>query len=62
MISDYHKTGKLYDKLDAYVETIHGLWYLGSSNQFKTQKAYKSYVQDQLGDDCPKKIIIERGE
>ena len=47
--SDYWETGKLYPKLDAYafseeLESWGALIYIGSSNQFKTQKAYKNWL------------------
>lgn len=50
MKSDYEKTGNLYDKLDAYAilrrEESRGVKvYAGSSCQFKTAKAYKTWLE-----------------
>lgn len=47
--SDYQMTGKLYQKLDSYMvsqrmESQGVEIYWGSSNQFKTQKAYKAWL------------------
>lgn len=52
MQTDYYKTGKLYHKLDAYMisnrpESKGTEIYWGSSNQFKTQKAYKAWLLSQ---------------
>lgn len=35
---------KLYPKLDSYMIDMGAEIYLGSSNQFKTQKAYKAWL------------------
>ena len=48
--SDTCITGKLYPKLDSYVvlqrkECKGSMVYFGSSNQFKTQKAYREYLK-----------------
>jgi hypothetical protein len=50
--TDTYKTGKLYDKLDSYMvsqrpESKGVAIYWGSSNQFKTAKAYKSWLLSQ---------------
>lgn len=50
--SDYYKTGKLYQKLDSYmvsqrIESKGTEIYWGSSNQFKTQKAYRNWLLSQ---------------
>ncbi len=47
--SDTYITGKLYDKLDAYMisqrpESKDEMIYWGSSNQFKTRKNYKTWL------------------
>ncbi len=64
--SDYQLTGKLYPKLDSYMvlqrKESEGIEvYLGSSNQFKTQKKYRDWILSQ-----PQwshlKIKIMRGE
>lgn len=52
MQSDFHKTGKLYHKLDSYMvsqrmESKGVEIYWGSSCQFKTQKAYKNWLTAQ---------------
>ena len=52
MKSDYHLTGRLCPKLDAYMisqrkESQGVAIYWGSSNQFKTQKAYKAWLLNQ---------------
>ena len=51
-MTDYHITGKLYKKLDAFIEGNctqampypESLYYFGSSIQFKTCKSFKAYL------------------
>lgn len=50
--TDYQVSGKLYPKLDSYMisqrlESYGSEIYWGSSNQFKTQKAYKAWLLKQ---------------
>lgn len=51
VVPDYHNTGKLYKKLDAFKRGpdsrgIGTLWgYFGSSVQFKTCKRFKAYLE-----------------
>ncbi len=52
MRSDTNMTGKLYPKLDSYMisqrpESKGVMIYCGSSNRFKTQKAYKAWLLNQ---------------
>lgn len=52
MKTDTYMTGKLYKKLDSYMisqrkESKGALIYWGSSNQFRTQKAYKAWLLNQ---------------
>lgn len=54
MKSDYERTGKLYPKLDSYMiskrpESVGVEVYWGSSNQFATHKAYKSWLTTREG-------------
>lgn len=47
--TDTYKTGELYPKLDSYMistrpESMGAKIYWGSSNQFKTKKAYKAWL------------------
>lgn len=45
MQTDTYFTGKLYAKLDALFITDDGhTFYIGSSNQFRTQKRYKQWL------------------
>lgn len=48
MHSDTYATGKLYAKLDAYVQNGKGneFFYLSSSNQFKTQRRFKAWLRE----------------
>ena len=50
--TDTYISGKLYDKLDAYMvsqrpESRDCIIYWGSSNQFKTQRSYKKWLLGQ---------------
>jgi hypothetical protein len=50
MHTDYAITGKLYNKLDAYVQyssSIREVWaYFGSSVQFRTCASFLRYLED----------------
>lgn len=52
MVSDTYMTGKLYNKLNAYAvlkrkECDGAMVYIGSSNQFKTQRSYRKWLNNQ---------------
>lgn len=60
--SDYELTGKLYDKLDAYLIShrpeSEGVYiYMGSSCQFKTMKKYKALLLAAYGDHLDVRIV-----
>ena len=51
MHTDTYATGKLYDKLDAYMESQRPeskgvLIYMCSSNQFRTQRRFKAWLRE----------------
>lgn len=63
MQSDTYFTGKTYPKLDAFIQNGKGaeIFYLCSSNQYKTQRRFKECIRERhtLTDNAI--IIIKKG-